>query len=76
MPHVRQGAAGGIRFGRLGGHGPAVTSKNLKLRELAGEDAKAPWHFKVLMVLLGIYLGWRLVQLARPGLLKRRPLAD
>jgi hypothetical protein len=42
---------------------PVVTSKNLKLRELAGEDAKTPWHFKLLMVLLGIYLGWRLVQL-------------
>ena len=30
---------------------------------MAGKDAKAPWHFKLLMVLLAIYLGWRLVQL-------------
>ena len=42
---------------------PAVTAKNLKLRQMAGEDAKAPWHFKLLMVLLALYLGWRLVQL-------------
>ena len=42
---------------------PTVTAKNLKLRHLAGEDAKAPWHFKLLMVLLAVYLGWRLVQL-------------
>jgi hypothetical protein len=35
----------------------------LDLKKLAGEDAKAPWHFKVLMVALAIYLGWRLVQL-------------
>ena len=43
---------------------PAVTAKNLRLREMAGEDAKAPWHFKLLMVLLGLYLAWRFVQLA------------
>jgi hypothetical protein len=42
---------------------PAVTAKNLKLRQMAGEEAKAPWHFKLLMVLLALYLGWRLVQL-------------
>ncbi len=42
---------------------PTVTAKNLKLREMAGEEAKAPWHFKLLMVLLAVYLGWRLVQL-------------
>lgn len=32
----------------------------------AGEDyeyPKAPWHFKVLVVLTVIYLGWRFVQL-------------
>ena len=42
---------------------PTVTAENLNLREMAGEDAKAPWHFKLLMVLLGLYLGWRLLQL-------------
>ena len=46
-----------------------ITAKNLDLKKLAaGEDgddelAKAPWHFKVLMVLLAVYLGWRVVQL-------------
>jgi hypothetical protein len=49
---------------------PLVTAKNLDLKKLAaGEDAadgadeSAPWHFKVLMVLLVLYLGWRIVDL-------------
>ena len=46
-----------------------VTAKNLNLRKLAAgergheDDMRAPWHFKLLMVLLAGYLGWRLVQL-------------
>ena len=40
-----------------------LTAKDVSLRDMAGKDAKAPWHFKLLMVLLAIYLGWRLVQL-------------
>ncbi|MEP7204523.1 MAG: hypothetical protein ABI894_18065 [Ilumatobacteraceae bacterium] len=45
-----------------------ITAKNLNLRKLAaGEDSeesvKAPWHFKLLMLLLALYLGWRIVQL-------------
>jgi len=46
-----------------------ITAKNMNLRKLAaGEagneaDAKAPWHFKLLMVMLAAYLGWRVVQL-------------
>jgi hypothetical protein len=45
-----------------------ITAKNIDLRKLAagdsGEDtAKAPWHFKLLMVLLVLYLTWRFVQL-------------
>jgi hypothetical protein len=45
-----------------------ITAKNLNLRQLAaGEDdedtAKAPWHFKLLMVLLALYLTWRIIQL-------------
>ncbi len=46
-----------------------ITAKNLNLRKLAaGEDgdesdAKAPWHFKLLLVLLALYLTWRIVQL-------------
>jgi hypothetical protein len=46
---------------------PVVTAKNLDLKQLAkgdGEvDVKAPWHFKLLMVMLAGYLGWRIVQL-------------
>ena len=26
-------------------------------------DEKAPWHFKLMVVLVVVYLGWRLVQL-------------
>ena len=46
-----------------------ITAKNLDLHKLAagesGErsEAKAPWHFKLLMVMLAAYLGWRVVQL-------------
>ncbi|MGD9703081.1 MAG: hypothetical protein AB7Q42_15535 [Acidimicrobiia bacterium] len=41
-----------------------VTAKNLDIRKLAGgESASAPWHFKLLMVLLALYLGWRIVDL-------------
>ena len=44
-----------------------ITAKNLDLRKLAGgddgESESAPWHFKLLMVLLVLYLGWRLVDL-------------
>jgi hypothetical protein len=46
-----------------------ITAKNLNLHKLAAgddrdeEDMKAPWHFKLLLVLLTIYLTWRFVQL-------------
>ena len=44
-----------------------VTAKNIDLRKLAageGEDeATTPWHFKLLMVLLALYLTWRFIQL-------------
>src|SRR5262249_32676046 len=47
-----------------------ITAKNLDLKKLAaGEqdadavDAKAPWHFKLLIVLLILYLTWRIVDL-------------
>jgi hypothetical protein len=44
-----------------------ATAKNIDVKKLAAgddpDDAKAPWHFKVLMVLLAVYLGWRIVQL-------------
>jgi hypothetical protein len=46
-----------------------ITAKNVNVKALAAggegneEQAKAPWHFKLLMVGLVLYLGWRLVQL-------------
>ena len=45
-----------------------ITAKNLNLRSLAaGEgneaDMKAPWHFKLLMVMLAAYLTYRIVYL-------------
>ena len=40
-----------------------TSAANKSVRELAGKQAKAPWHFKLLVVALGIYLGWRLIQL-------------
>lgn len=50
---------------------PAITAKNLDLRKLAageavdgdGDDAKAPWHFKLLLVLLIIYLVYRTIDM-------------
>ena len=46
-----------------------ITAKNIDLHRLAaGEDgdaadARAPWHFKLLLVLLALYLTWRIVDL-------------
>ncbi len=47
-----------------------ITAKNLNLHKLAAgdgaeEDMKAPWHFKLLMVLLVLYFVYRIVQLFR-----------
>jgi hypothetical protein len=46
---------------------PVVTAKNLNLKQLAkgdvDEDVSAPWHFKLLMVMLAGYLGWRIIDL-------------
>jgi hypothetical protein len=49
---------------------PLVTAKNLDLKKLAAgdqagedQDTSAPWHFKLLMVLLALYLTWRIVDL-------------
>jgi hypothetical protein len=50
---------------------PVITAKNLDLRKLAAgetgtdedDDAKAPWHFKLLLVLLIIYLVYRTIDL-------------
>ena len=44
-----------------------VTAENLDLRRLAAGDSEevpsAPWHFKLLVVALCLYLGWRIVDL-------------
>jgi hypothetical protein len=41
-----------------------VTADELDLKKLAGLDGeKTPWHFKLLVTLLCLYLGWRIVSL-------------
>ena len=46
-----------------------ITAKNLDLHKLAAgddgdpDDMKAPWHFKLLMALLVVYLVWRFWQM-------------
>ena len=46
----------------VGENAAAADGTRVTLRELAGEK-KAPWHFKLLMVLLALYLTWRIVDL-------------
>ena len=41
----------------------AIDADNLDLRALAGEKAKVPWHFKLMVVALVVYLAWRAVQI-------------
>ncbi len=36
--------------------------RKVDLKELAGEEGKAPWHFKLLIAAIVAYLGWRAVQ--------------
>ena len=41
-----------------------VTVDTLDLKKLAGLDGdKTPWHFKLLVGLLCMYLGWRVIQI-------------
>ncbi|MEO5975128.1 MAG: hypothetical protein ABIQ38_08020 [Ilumatobacteraceae bacterium] len=45
-----------------------VTAKNLDLKQLAraganSDDVSVPWHFKLLIGALAIYLTWRVIQL-------------
>ena len=46
-----------------------VTGRSIDLRRLAAgadgtpDDAKAPWHFRLLVVLLAVYLTWRVIDL-------------
>ena len=39
------------------------TCAQLAAGEEGEEEAKTPWHFKLLMVLLALYLTWRIIQL-------------
>ena len=54
------------------GSSAPITAKNLDLKRLAAgddadttDDASAPWHFKLLMVLLVLYFIWRIIDLFR-----------
>jgi hypothetical protein len=40
-----------------------VDARTVDVKALAGEEGKAPWHFKLLVGATALYLGWRLVQL-------------
>lgn len=40
---------------------PDGAAQKLNLKELAGEE-KMPWHFKLLVVAIVLYLGWRAFQ--------------
>lgn len=41
-----------------------INVDTLDLKKLAGVDGdKTPWHFKLLVGLLCLYLGWRVVQI-------------
>jgi hypothetical protein len=45
-------------------NGERITADTLDLRKLAGKESeKLPWHFKLLVGLLCLYMGWRIVQL-------------
>ena len=43
--------------------GGRIDPRKMKVADLVGDDAKAPWHFKLLMVLVALYLAWRFAQL-------------
>jgi len=62
LPRATSPAEGAAEDSATGDEAP-MTAKDVNLREMAGKEAKAPWHFKLLMLLLAVYLGWRLVQL-------------
>ncbi|MDP4648971.1 MAG: hypothetical protein NWR75_07845 [Ilumatobacteraceae bacterium] len=48
-------------------HG-SITAKNLDLKKLAAHDEQdipLPWHFKLLVGALLLYLSWRVIELFR-----------
>jgi hypothetical protein len=40
-------------------------ASTIDVKALAGKEGKAPWHFKLLVLALVLYLGWRLVDMVR-----------
>jgi hypothetical protein len=40
----------------------SVDPHKVNVRELAGEQGRAPWHFKLLVAAIVLYLGWRAVE--------------
>ena len=38
-------------------------AKSIDVKKLAGKEGGVPWHFKLLVAALVVYLGWRVVQL-------------
>ncbi|MCU1345857.1 MAG: hypothetical protein JWL70_2123 [Acidimicrobiia bacterium] len=42
--------------------GTAADPYDIDVKALAGESGKTPWHFKLLVIAIIAYLGWRLVQ--------------
>lgn len=49
---------------RADGTCPTCERKVAEPAELTAMPKKAPWHFKLLVTLTVIYLGWRLIQMA------------
>ena len=56
---IADGSSGDRADGAAGIAPGSITGKDL--RALAGKEAKAPWHFKLLVVLLVLYLVWRVL---------------
>ena len=51
-----------VEYSTVGGE--KITPETLNLKSLAGKDEEPlPWHFKLLVGLLCVYLGWRVIQL-------------
>lgn len=50
--------------GRVPAATAGLTGGTLDLKALAGDEGvRAPWHFRLLVVLLVAYLAWRIVDL-------------
>ena len=40
-----------------------VVSEQVPANAAAADDEKAPWHFKLMVVALVVYLGWRFISI-------------